>query len=129
MNKKDVAPLAATTGKTRSQRTQPTTVQRARLCVIENEQGFILISAAVTATIIAHTEGDCPIGIAEGIPVFWLPAADMDAIVGEASWEGVAQRLGFGLVGIPFGEWAAERLLASMRLTFPTMESVIVESD
>lgn len=129
MNKKGVAPLAATMGKARSQRTQPTTVQRARLCVIENEKGFVMISAAVTATIIAHTEGDCPIGIAEGIPVFWLPAADMDAVGGETSWEGVVQRLGFGMAAITFAEWSAERLLASMRLTFPTLEHVVVESD
>lgn len=128
MNKKGVAPLPAPVDKARSRRTEPTTVQRARLCVIENENGFVMISAAVTATIVAHTEGDCPIGIAEGIPVFWLPAADMEAIVGEASWEGVVQRLGFGMAAITFTEWSAERLLATMRLTFPTMEHVVVES-
>ncbi len=99
-----------------------TTVKRARLCVFANETSTVFVSAVVTAVIIARIEGDFPAVLAPDVPVFWLPDQDMVEVLGEASWDMAIQRLGFGLVSVPFAEWGEERLLTALRQTFPTIE-------
>ena len=73
---------------------QYNTVQRARICVFENEKSTVFVSAAVVATIIARLEGDFSAMLAPSIPVFWLPEQDIVQVLGEASWDAVVHRIG-----------------------------------
>lgn len=102
--------------------TSPTTVQRARICVLENEASLVFISAAIVATIIAEVEGEPSMTIASDVPVFWIPQAALIRVNGKADWESAIKRLGFDLLSIPRTAWTEECLLATIRRTYPEAE-------
>ncbi len=105
----------------RLERHQPDSVQRARICVFENEQEIVILSAAVVATVIARIGGQLPVEVAPGIPSFWLSAEDRTQAVGDASWDSALRRIGYDLVAISFAEWSEERVHFELRRTFPTI--------
>lgn len=102
-------------------RRQPDSVQRARICVFENEQEIVILSAAAVATVIARIGGQLPVEVAPEIPLFWLSAEDRMRAVGDASWDSALRRIGYDLVAISFADWSEERVHFELRRTFPTI--------
>lgn len=105
-------------------RPQLTSIQRARLCLFESEEDCMLMSAAITPTIVVCVAGDAPIDVEENLPVVWVPTTARLSRLGDSSWEAFLKAVGHPLASSSCSEWSTDHVLQIVRTAIPEATAV-----